>query len=220
GGEGGEKAAASMGGDDVRYLTLLGLVEGHLRAGLELYRQGAADMARTHMKHPGDELYADLEPALSARKAAGFGPSLEALAAAVENGKPIAEAEKAFSAVMEEIDKARATIDDLPDELKSLMALIRTAADEYAVGVKEGKVTDPHEYQDAWGFTQTAKAQLAKRSEADRKRLGQSYEQIAGELNKLDAAWPSLVPPDKVTTDASVIYGAAARIEIAALAVK
>jgi hypothetical protein len=39
-------------------------------------------------------------------------------------------------------------------------------------------------------------------------------------LNKLDAAWPSLVPPDKVTTDASVLYGAAARIEIAALAVK
>ncbi len=68
--------------------------------------------------------------------------------------------------------------------------------------------------------TAAAKAQLAKLSEADRQRLGQSYEQIAGELNKLDAAWPSLVPPDKVTTDASVLYGAAARIEIAALAVK
>jgi len=172
------------------------------------------------MKHPSDELYADLEPALAARSQKGFAPSLDKLASAVETGAPVAEVEQAFAAVLADIDQARAAAGELPDELRALTELIRTAADEYGAGVKDGKVADPHEYQDAWGFTQAAKSQLAKLSEADRKRLGASYDQIAGELNKLDGAWPALVPPDKVGTDASMLYGAAARIEIAALVVK
>lgn len=43
--------ATEAGADDAGFLTLLGFMEGHLRAGIELYRQGAADMAKTHMKH-------------------------------------------------------------------------------------------------------------------------------------------------------------------------
>jgi hypothetical protein len=50
--------------------------------------------------------------------------------------------------------------------------------------------------------------------------MGDSFDAIARELDGLDSAWPALVAPKSITADASVLYGAAARIEIAALAVK
>lgn len=221
GGEGGEKAAAANSGeDDADFLTLLGLVEGHLRAGTELYRQGEADMAKTHMKHPSDELYADLEPALSARSIDGFAEPLEALAVAVESGKESEEADAAFKAVLEEIDDTRAAADaDLSAKLKSIVNLVRTAADEYEIGVKDGRVTDPHEYQDAWGFVQAAKAAMDSLSDSERQRMGESFDKITSELTALEEAWPSVVPPETIATDSSLIYAGAARIELATLSV-
>ena len=94
------------------------------------------------------------------------------------------------------------------------------AADEYGEGVEDGKIIELREYQDAWGFTQAAKAQLASLSSDDRKRMANSFDEIERELDGLDSAWPTLVAPKSITADASVLYGAAARIEIAALAVK
>lgn len=222
GGEGGEMAAASdAGADDAGFLTLLGLVEGHLRAGIELYRQGAADMAKTHMKHPADELYIEIEPALAERNIEGFAEPLEKLAVAVESGQPVEDAEEAFQAVLQDIDRIRAAAaGDLAAQLRSVTNLVRTAADEYGIAVKDGRVSDPHEYQDAWGFVQAAKAQMGGLDEADRQRMGQSYQQITAELDALDGAWPAVVPPETVTTDASLLYAGAARIELAALAVK
>jgi len=221
GGEGGEGGEQGTGGSgDADFLTLLGLVEGHLRAGMELYRQGAADMAKTHMKHPSDELYVDLEPALVSRKREGFAPSLESLAHAIETGRPVDEAQKAFDAALADIDRARAASTELGDRLESITNLVRKAADEYGEGVKDGKIIELHEYQDAWGFTQAAKAQLASLSSEDRTRMGKSFDEIARELDGLDSAWPAFIAPTSITADASVLYGAAARIEIAALAVK
>jgi hypothetical protein len=217
---GGEKAATSEAlADDAQFLTLLGLVEGHLRVGIELYRQGALEMAKSHMKHPGDELYVDLVPALAARRIEGFAPALEELAAAVEGARPIADADAAFENARGEIDRARAAAGaDLAAKLASVVRLVRTAAEEYAVGVKAGRVADPHEYQDAWGFTQAAKQMMAGLSPTERGQMGKAYGQVVAELEALDKAWPSLVPPQSVASDASLLHAAAARIELAGLA--
>src|SRR5690606_14752630 len=91
GGEGegeGASAPADLSQDDAAYLAHLGLVRGHLWVGVQLYNAGHKGMALTHMKHPKDELYADLEPAFEARNEAGFADVLSALAAAVEAGEP------------------------------------------------------------------------------------------------------------------------------------
>jgi hypothetical protein len=119
-----------------------------------------------------------------------------------------------------DIDHARAAGTNLLDRLKAITNLVRKAAEEYGEGVKDGKLSDVHEYQDAWGFTQAAKAQLASLSDDDHKRMGASFDEIARELGGLDSAWPALVAPKSITADASMLYGTAARIEIAALAVK
>jgi hypothetical protein len=223
GSEGGEAGQISKDGasDDVAFLTLLGLVEGHVRVGIALYEQGAVDMAKVHMSHPGHELYGDLVPALAARRIEGFADPLDRLVSLVEEEAPVGEADAAFEAMLRKISEARATTGgELTETLQSILALIRFAGEEYAVAVKGGKVTDPREYQDAWGFIQTAKALLMSLPEAERQRMGGTYGAIARELESLTPAWPSIVPPDTVSGDASQIDAAAARIELAVLSVK
>ncbi len=223
GGEGGEAAqiAKQGGSDDVNFLTLLGLVEGHIRVGTALYDRGAADMAKVHISHPAMELYEDLAPALAKRNVKGFADPLDKLVSLVEEEGPVAEFDAACQSMLQKIAEARAsTGSDLVKTLKSIVALVRTAAEEYEVGVKDGKVAEPREYQDAWGFTHAAAAQLAALPEADRKRMGEAYGTIAKELDALSPAWPSVVPPETVAADATLIQAAAARIELAVLTVK
>jgi hypothetical protein len=223
GGEMGEMGSASQdpATDDVAYLTQLGLVQGHLTVGVALYQEGATADAKVHMKHPKDELYASLLPALEARKAKGFGDELSALAADVEGGKPVVDAEKDLARVVAAIAHARAAAPaNLKARLKVLLALTRVAADEYAQGVKDGAIVNRKEYEDAWGFVAVAKSLLEGLSKAERKEAGAAYDKIEAELKALAPAWPSVVPPARVETDASLLYAAAARIELAILSIR
>lgn len=207
---------------DVAYLSQLGLMRGHLLVGLELYREGHVEHARMHMKHPKSELYADLVPAFEARGSAGFADQLAALAAAVEadDSEPAA-VEAAYNAVLQGISAAEASAGapSAVARLQVAVKLVRTAGEEYGLGVVEGRVVNAHEYQDAFGFTQTARSLVANIEAGDDAQLGATLAKVNNILQGLfDAnAWPSVMPPETVEVDASLLYGAAARIEIAAL---
>jgi len=216
-GEGGEAASADLAEDDVAYLTHLGLVRGHLLVGVALYKDGAREMAVTHMKHPGDELYADLEPAFAARGSDGFAGQLERLATLVESGAPVAEVVEAHEALEAAIASAEASAGEpsLSERLSVAIGLVKVAAEEYAIGVKDSELANAHEYQDAYGFVQIAGRMLDRIEDGDaaaKDALAEMKEQLA----TLSPAWPSLVPPDRLESDASLLYGAAARMELAA----
>ncbi len=217
-GEGGEAASADLATDDVAYLSQLGLVRGHLLVGVELYKEGAAEMAVTHMKHPGDELYADLEPALAARGSEGFAEELERLATLVENGAPVAEVVEAHEALEAAIASAESAAGEisLPERLAVAVELVKVAAEEYGIGVKDGKLANAHEYQDAYGFVQIAGRELEQASGSGGAEAKEVIAEMRKQLATLTPAWPSLVPPDSLETDASLLYGAAARMELAA----
>jgi hypothetical protein len=219
GGEGGERGAADLATNDIAYVLQLELVRGHLNVGTELFRQGAVEAARTHMKHPGDELYADLLPAFKARRAAGFDAALQRLSAAVDKNAPVGEVEAAYAAIEKEIDRVEAYARNMPVKarLAVVAALVKTAADEYAVGVVNGKVENAHEYQDAFGFTRVAKRMLGKLTPSERSRSAKAVGTIEEQFRLIEPAWPSVVPPERVSTDASLIAGAAARMELAML---
>jgi hypothetical protein len=57
-------------------------------------------------------------------------------------------------------------------------------------------------------------------SEAERAQAAEAVAKTREQLDSLAVAWPSVVPPEHVDTDASLLYGAAARIEIASLSVQ
>lgn len=204
--------------NDAAYLGQLDLISGHLLVGMKLFEQGSVEAARTHMKHPGDELYSQLKAAFSSRNLPGFSPELEALANAMAGGEDVAAARQAYADLQQAMREHESAVNDARAPamlLQRVTQLLRTAADEYAIGIVAGKVDNVHEYQDAWGFTDHARSLLQSSDHSDAE-VQQAIQRALTLLNGLRPLWPGLIPPPQVSGDASELYGAAARIEFIA----
>lgn len=174
-------------------------------------------MALVHKQHPSKEIYGDLAPMLEAVGAPGFAPELDAAAAAVMGGKDAATVAAAEAAVLAAIGKAREAAKATPGEVaESVQALVRTAADEYVVGIVDGQVAQLAEYQDAWGFMRVARAQ----TEALAAVAPEVAAKMAEALAPTDALFPDIVPKGRIAADPRELQGAAARIELARLQLK
>jgi hypothetical protein len=210
-GEGEGASAADPASDDVEYLHRLGQTRGHLVAFSALHRLGAHEMSMTHAKHPESELYVGLAPAFAARGKPGFAAELAALAEAIEENGDI---DKAYADVTKSIS-ANEPDADFATRLMAIATLARTAGQEFAIGVAEdGTVVNAHEYQDAYGFLTAARQMLASMDPVDGEQEQSSAladEQLEIALHEFAALTAS-----RVEGNASVIHGAAARIEIAA----
>ncbi|MCP5432487.1 MAG: hypothetical protein H6923_04365 [Alphaproteobacteria bacterium] len=213
-GEGGAIASADPATDDVAYLTALSLIRGHLLVGLTLYRDGETLAAEAHMRHPAGELYGGIKDALKARKAGSFLKELDLLAGLAQGAAPLDRIEPAHAAVLAKVDTAAAKAAMTPKTAFTVATkLLKTAASEYDVSLGEdGAIDNAEEYQDAYGFTQEARRILASLS-------GDEAQEAVGVIDALAPLWPSIVPPAKLSTDASLLYGAAAKIEILGLGV-
>jgi hypothetical protein len=210
-GEGEGGSTADPVSDDVEYLHRLGQTRGHLAAFTALHRLGAHEMSMTHAKHPESELYAGLVPAFAARGKSGFAGELDALTDAVGKG---ADVDAAYDDLMTAIAENEPDA-DFATRLMAIATLARTAGDEFAIGVAgDGTVVNAHEYQDAYGFLTAARDMLANgeaagAEESQARALAERQLEIAlGEFDALTAT--------RVDGNASVIHGAAARIEIEA----
>ncbi len=223
GGEGGESGAVAEGAEadnPSEFLTDLALIEGHLRVGFALYAADRADLAVTHMKHPQDEIYATLEPELAEYGASGFSEELTALATSVEGQKPLAEVEAAYLAVIAKITAAR-TETEMPPRatFDAIIAATRVAAEEYAIGVVDGKIANLHEYQDAWGFIETAKAMADGLITSTDPTVSAAATEVRKALEGTAVAFDGLVP-EAIEGQATVIIAAAGASELAAFKVK
>jgi len=217
-GEGEGATQADLSTDNAAYLARLGLMRGHLWVGIKLYREGHLEMAKTHMKHPKDELYAGLEPVFKARGVNGFANELTILADAVNSEKGDEAVEEAYSKLLEAITRSEGMSEmSAKEALVSISQMIRTAADEYAIGVKKGEVVNVHEYQDAYGFTEIAIERLERLSDAQKQEAAGDIALTKSLLLELRTLWPTVNPKGDVEGDASHLYGAAARIELAAM---
>ena len=98
-----------------------------------------------------------------------------------------------------------------------IINLLREAAAEYDEAFIDGKLSNAHEYQDAYGFTQIALAWAQDLAKRDDPQIRDVAQRSIAELADLDAMWPALMPPNQVKTKAAQLLGAAARVEIAAL---
>ncbi len=218
-GEGEGGGAVDLGTDDIAFVTRLELIRGHLWVGMELFRAGHLEQARTHMKHPKDELYAALKPAFKARGLEPFDSALTDLATAVENDAGAGKVEDAYAALEDELARTRGATPLAPHERLQVVArLVRTAGEEYAIGVNEqGKVINAHEYQDALGFVTVAESMLESIETGGKEEVAETVAQVKKLIEPLHAAWSGVMPPESVDFDPSKLHGAAARIELAAL---
>ena len=202
GGEGGESGESGEGeggeaGHNMATLPLpkrLAFMSGHVQAGLALYRAGEAEMAAPHLLHPVSETH---EAERKGLDKLGFeAPLFENVSKALEEGRPASEVE-------DQLKKAEANIAEVAekaggDPAEIIAYLMDTVVEEYTVAVTDGKVSDPGEYQDAFGFAIVALARADKLDTA-------SAEKAKKEINTLIALWPAApIPPEDPTPVAQI----------------
>lgn len=181
-GEGGE------GGHSMETLPIenrLAFMTGHVKAGISLYRAGEPAMAAPHLLHPVSETHQAERAGIDRL---GFDASIfEAVSAALDAGKPASEIEPQLKAAEENLEAVAGKAGgDASEIIKYLMAVI---VEEYTIAITDGKVSDPGEYQDAWGFAQVAKKRAAALP-ADKQAA------VIAELDTLIALWPEApIPP-------------------------
>ena len=137
-------------------------MSGHVEAGLALYRAGVPDQAARHLLHPVSETHAAEREGIDAL---GFDPAIfHQVSAALEEGRPAAEIEPMLAAAEANLALLQ---ENAGGDARTIIAyLMDVTAEEYNIGVTGGEITDPGEYQDAYGFSVVA-ARLARRTGDD-----------------------------------------------------
>jgi hypothetical protein len=214
GGEGGEGAGLPEGVDPAAgFLFTLGQFEAQVLIAQGLVAKGDAAAARAHLQASDHDDYEAIEAGVEGLGAPKFEDETRAFATAVAGDDPAA-VDAAATAVLAASLTARSNAG--PGDLaKAIELLLRDAAGDFEAGVKDGKVTEAQEYRDAWGYVQAARgfaAQLA--ALADDKAQAFATTAVKA-LDGTAAALPD-VGATEVTGKADDIYGAAARVELAA----
>ena len=158
-------------------------MSGHVFAGLALYRAGAPEQAAPHLLHPVSETHQAERAGIDAL---GFKADIfKAVSDALAEKRAAEEIEPMLKQAEENIVLLQTNAGG--DAAEVIEYLMNTIDEEYAIGVKEGKITDPGEYQDAYGFSVVA-LQIAKRIE------GKDTTQLISALEQLVGMWPENGP--------------------------
>lgn len=206
-GEGGEGEGGEAGHsvDTLPVEKRVAFMSGHVAAGLALYRAGAPDQAAQHLLHPVSETHAAERAGIDAL---GFeGSYFEQVSEALEAGKPASEVEPLLAQADANMSLVRANAGGDPKEL--IAYLMDTVVEEYTIGVTDGVMTDPGEYQDAYGFSVVAlDIALNVESEAGRN--------VATELVALVGLWDAAGPMANSTpAPVSSVVAHASKVQLA-----
>ncbi|MGI3209798.1 hypothetical protein ACROSR_01640 [Roseovarius tibetensis] len=214
GGEGEGEGSAGLE-PETAFLSGLGFMEGHIRAGLALYEQGDLEAAKTHMGHPIEEKYDAVADRLAELGLDGMKDDLSALAAAAESDADFEKVSSLFDTVHAGIEDARAEY-SRAQQVDGLIALTRVAGDEYKVAVAGGKVSNLHEYQDSWGFLRTIEHEAREMADSDDTDVAKVGAAILEQIEATGAAFGDLQGEGSFDMEPGILYGAAARMELAA----
>lgn len=203
-GKGGEGEGGESGADigSLPAPKRVAFMSGHVVAGIALYRAGDAEAAAPHMLHPVSETHASERAGL---EQLGFDATpFEQVSAALEAGQSADEIEPQLQAAEANLAAVREAAGGDPAEL--IRYLMQVTVEEYTIAVPDLSVTDPGEYQDAWGFVKVA------REVADGADFAKA-EQIRATLDEMLDLWPEDAPiPPEDPARAGQVSALAARV--------
>lgn len=209
GGEGGEGGAPATASPGTALLIELGKLEAHLLAAARLYDAGSVNDAMVLAAHPEAEFLPELRRKLAERGIADVTPAADALGEAVAEGSEIdAALDAAVGAIRGATDAADVGTRERYD---AIVQLVRDAAGEYGHAVDNGEVVDPVALEEARGFLGAASALVDTEADGE---VGRKTEKL---LTGARVVFPDKPGGTDFQPDASILWGAAARVEIAAL---
>jgi len=177
-------------------------MSGHVEAGLALYRAGAPDQAAKHLLHPVSETHATERAGIDAL---GFTADVfESVSKSLDEGQAASEIEPMLQKAEANTALLRKNAGGDPTEI--IAYLMDTVIEEYSIGVTDGLITDPGEYQDAYGFSIVA-WKTAKTLQSP------SAEGTVKALEALVALWPENGPlADSTPTVVSDVVAQAKKV--------
>ena len=220
-GEGGESGTTSEATPDAAFLTRIALVEGHLIGASALYARGLKEQGSALAGHPEAELMDDVRESLKARGATDFSDQLDAVGEAMYDNATQAEVDATMSALRDAIDAAE-TAGNIPVSayFDTVLALTKAAAYEFAEATEPAVVEDMFAYHEAYGFVLAADRLAETLANSDDPAVAKAGARAHVALTTALAEFGDMATENPHKGDASVVYGAAARVELAALAVK
>ena len=217
GGEGGE-GAVSSGDADVDYMTVLGLMKGHLAAAQELIAIGNYEQAEPHIGHLVEELYSDIETVLPEKGVEDFKPTLSQLQDLIKSAPDSPEVKTLLEESSASVDGAIAAI---PEEkrnspefiLNSMVEMLKNAAIEYEAAIANNQFVEIVEYQDSRGFVFYADELYQVVADQKSQEDPEGHQVISDTLAELKTAWPTIEPPEAPLKEPSEIYSLVSQIE-------
>jgi hypothetical protein len=215
-GEAGEAGMVQGQSPELAYALRLALTDVHLHAAVEVYRVGLVPEAMGLAGHPEAEVMDDLRADLDARGIPDFSDDMYLLMDAIGAEKPVAEVEAAYLVVAQAI---AAAYGDTPARARfdAAFQFARQAAIEYAEITAGGTVSAPDTYIETQSMIAIAGGlldPLAAGSDA----TAEAARQAQAVLDTASEAYSAPGTPPEAR-DTTILYGVAARVELAGLGV-
>jgi len=219
--EGGPKGAKASLPPALDFALKLSQIRGHLLVGDELVKMGEWKAAQPHFAHPGQELYGPIRGRLKEYKIPPFEAALRELAGAVKARKGGEEYAKAWAKVDQALSTAETAVRDKEANgpaftVETAIELAKSAADEYGQSIKNGRITNAVEYQDARGFIWQAEKMIEGAAPELQKKDADAFGKLRQALAELKKDLPSPMPPKTPPAEVGKLLGNVARIELAA----
>lgn len=198
---GGEPQATD---EQVKFAVNAEMVKGHLLVSRELYGMGREAWAARHARHPVEELWSLLQGPLSrvsSDLAKRIGALLEKPRHEIAARVPAKQYEATVRAVFAALDDAVARIvpsparNSLPFRVRVVLEVLEHVEEEYAEGMKEGRVASIAEYQDAYGFFQRGRALYGPVAAEIRKKAPKAAQEIEEAFATLAKGFSGVTPP-------------------------
>lgn len=219
GGEGeGGVAVADAATDPVAYGIALAVAEAHVVAARDAYAAGKREAAAEMFAHPVSEVLVEMDPVFARLGVADMKPFFTAASVAAVEGKPAAEVNAAYDAIIAALrgaaqkapksDASTATVATgvIADQIERASAMYRQ--------LPKNDAYEP--YLDGYGFAKVAQGAFADAGAAIKAENPAAHARIAEALAVLKQAYPGAARPATLAVEPGALSGASAKVMLAA----
>lgn len=221
GGEGGEGeggvAVGNAATDPVAYGIALAVAEAHVVAARDAYAAGKKEAAAEMFAHPVSEVLLEMDPVFAKRGVADFKPLFTAASDAAFAGKPAAEVNKAYDAIIAAL-RGAATKAPKSDAspVKVATGVIADQIERASAMYRQLGTNDAYEpYLDGYGFARVAASAFARDGAAIKAEDPAAHARIAEALTLLGKAYPDATRPAKLPVEAGALSAASSKVMLA-----
>lgn len=219
GGEGeGGVATADAAKNPVAYGIALAVAEAHVVAARDAYAAGKKEAAAEMFAHPVSEVLLDMDAAFAARGVADIKPLFSAASEAALAGKPVAEVNKAYDAIIAGLRGAATKAPGKgladPDVAARVIADMIERSSAMYRQLPRNEAYEP--YLDGYGFSRVAMSAFATAGSGIKADNAALHAAITEALALLKQAYPGAARPAKLPAEPGALSGASAKVMLAA----